>query len=215
MKKIINKHNLSYLLFGIFLTAFIMLLSKARQYQYKEINKISPEFIQANDNKIRVEAKNKNQNIYATEQKIYNFVNEQDWKLETKKIKKQEIKKAEIQLLKKEKSQPKNKPKIISYKNHLIKIKKHTKNSQNPKLTKNYVQLGAYKSYEKAENEKNNISNIITKKETILLHIEKAHLEKKGIIYRLKAGPYNNTAEAKNFCDNLRKKSIECFLKTN
>ncbi|MBL6621796.1 MAG: SPOR domain-containing protein [Rickettsiales bacterium] len=215
MKKIFKKQNISYLIFGVFFTAFILLLIKARDYQYREINKISPLFIYANNEKIRVKAKNKNQDIYATEQKIYDFVNKKDWKLETNKVQKKEKNNIPVKILKTKKTEPKTKPKIISYKNHVIKIKEKSNNLKNNKLIKNYVQLGAYKSYEKAESEKENISKIINNRQKILLHIEKAHLEKKGIIYRLKAGPHNNSAEAKNFCDNLRKKAIECFLKTN
>ncbi len=215
MKKIFSKQNSSYLIFGIFLAAFILLLIKARDYQYREINKISPLFIYADNEKIRVEAQNKKQKIYATEQKIYDFVNKKDWKLKTDTITKKQNSKTAVKSLKTTKSEPKAKPEIISYKNHLIKIKKGKKEKINHKLIKNYVQLGAYKSYEKAEIAKENISNIIQKKQKILLHIEKAHLAEKGIIYRLKAGPHSNSAEAKNFCDNLRKKAIECFLKTN
>ena len=78
------------------------------------------------------------------------------------------------------------------------------------------MQLGAFATMEKTGTEKKRIMGLFPKlAEDNHFYVEKAHLKNKGIIYRLKVGPFDNTNAAKNFCDNLRKKSIECFLTVN
>lgn len=85
------------------------------------------------------------------------------------------------------------------------------------KTAKNYsIQLGAFKNRQDASSEFDRINkragNIFADEK---YRIEKADLGIKGIFYRLKAGQYNSSEEAKATCSRLQQDNINCFVVKN
>ena len=192
----------------------------------------TPELYKSEHKPIKIYPKAEKHSYLTMNERVYDFINQRSWNSQpTIATKPESIKQNQKPHNWKRKcnkdtancniSNPPNKTNIsgktINYKNHKIYITDSLKDNPDTNITHNFeVQLGAFNSREKAKLEKIRITKLFpTIVKNYNFNIEKAYLETKGLIYRLKMGPFNDTADAKNFCNNLRKKGTGCFLKIN
>lgn len=205
---------------AIILLVFLLLFLKLMHISYSFYNNRTKDsknsYVSADNSPIKVEAKYDHNYAKNNDKELYNFVSQKDWKLEASKGK-QEIKPIKTHELNLSKNT--NKPLIndvINLENHTIRIIEKKQINKKQQSNKNTLQLGAYATIEKAEQEKYRIMNLYEKQaKKHHFYLEKAAIKDKGTIYRLKVGPFSNSTLAKSFCDNLRKKAIECFMTVN
>jgi len=216
MKNLLENKYFIYTVLALFLGAFAKIMHSSYNFQHEQLHTLTPKYIYAEHNPIKIYPSEPKEKLFAVNQKVYDFVNEKDWKLKPKIKQKKEPKIDAPKLKSIEQTKKKTETDTLKYKKHTVKIIEKPKKTAAKIITKNVVQLGAFATIEKAETEKFRIMDLFPKtSKGNHFHIERARLKNKGIIYRLKVGPFDNTNAAKSFCDNLRKKSIECFLTVN
>ena len=202
-------------IFAIIVFIFIKILINANNLQLKITDNFVPILYQANHDPIKIFPKDKKNSSLNLNQDVYDFINNKEWKFTKDKntsFNKERKVKNIIHNKKTVKKLSSNKD-IINYKEHNIHIIKTESKKEKP-AKKDYlsVQLGAFTTYNKANLEKKRLAKLfpyIEKQRQFI--IDKALLKNNNFIYRLKIEPFSNINNAKNFCNNIRKKGIGCF----
>lgn len=74
------------------------------------------------------------------------------------------------------------------------------------------IQLGSLKTYDSAESEWKRLSkkypDLLGKLDPVIQKVDLG--EEKGVYYRLRTGPFEGTARAKEICDALKQQKVEC-----
>ncbi len=211
-----NKYFLT-IFASIIIFSFFKLIYNAYRMQHDFALYEDIEYLYAEHEPIKIFPKAETAPSLENDSKVYEFLSQDDWQLEAP-IAPAKPKPAPAKKAVKETASTTN-PKAgetVDYQKYKIKITSNKPKTTTKSSSKNMVQLGAYRSLEKAEFEWHRISGNLPKlmknKEFL---VEKAYLNDKGAIYRLKVGPFSNSQSAKNFCNSLRKKQLDCFLTVN
>lgn len=203
-------------IFAIIFFIFIKILVNANNLQLKITDNFIPKLYHANHDPIKIFPKDDKKESLNLNQNVYDFINNKEWKF------KAEIKKP-LDKVKQDKNPIYNKKAIknevssqdiINYKKHTIHIVKKQTNKTKKTINKNYlsVQLGAFTTYNKANIEQKRLTKLFPYiKEKYQFIIDKGQLKNNNFIYRLKVKSFANINDAKNFCNNIRKKGIGCF----
>jgi hypothetical protein len=209
------KSQLSSIVFlAIFSLLFLRMISNAHEFFIDESRNYPAKYIYADHTAFKVYPKVDQQKRLLLNRRAYEFINEKDWIKSEKIVPK--VESVEEAVLLKKKEMEVDKPGIgekLNYKNHDVQIVKNPKKEVKEVMVKNRVQLGAFQSLNKAEQEWARINNAFPK--VLKGHnftIEKGYLKKQGMVYRLQIGPFSGVNEARGFCNMLRKKQISCFI---
>lgn len=207
-----------FLIFATLIFTFSKILINATTISSQIVDNVDYELYKANHQPIKIFPKAEKNSYLTTNQRVYDFVNKKSWQFNPTIANTQPKKDTSKYQLKSGdpiNNNKKAKGDIINYKNHKIHITDLPKKQKTTDKASNIiVQLGAFNAYNKAITEKKRITRLfpnLLKKYTF--YIEKSYIEQKGLIYRLRIKPFNNTVNAKNFCANIRKKDIGCFFR--
>ncbi|MFZ8864651.1 MAG: SPOR domain-containing protein [Rickettsiales bacterium] len=216
MKILIKKYSPLIILL-IFAAFFFKLTIDAYKFYNQDTQNKQKKFIFAEHKPIKIYPKNNYENLEIGDKILYDFVSQKNWKLEANKTQdKATISPAKHEFQNRTEHKKPQVNQVINLENHTIRIVATKEAEQKLTTNKNTIQLGAYATINQAEKEKYRVINLY--KEAAQKHhfyIEKVFIKNKGTIYRLKIGPFANSNLAKNFCANLRKKNLECFMTVN
>ena len=216
MKILIKKYSPIFILL-LFTAFFFKLILDAYEFYNQDTQNKQKKFIFAEHKPIKIDPKNNYEDLEIGDKILYDFVSQKNWRLQPNKQQDNSTitpTKHHFQNRIEHKKPQINQ--VINLENHTIRIVAKKEAEQKLATNKNTIQLGAYATINQAEKEKYRIINLYKEAaQKYHFYIEKAFIKNKGTIYRLKIGPFANSTLAKNFCANLRKKNLECFMTVN